>query len=99
SACTEIAPYLRSEPLSHRHRDAIPDHSVRIVVAADKGKHVGHTLQPCILANRIRSNALRKSSIDHQSCTQVLRVMRDTRRSDVAALRITNDGTVAIRAR
>jgi len=31
SACSEIAAYLRSDPLSHRHRDAVPDHSVRII--------------------------------------------------------------------
>ena len=95
----EVTNDLTTNPFTHRHRNPIPDHSIRIIIASAKGKRVRHPLQPRILANRVRSHPMRKSPIDHQPCTQVLRVMSNARRRDVAAFRIADDWPVAIRSR
>src|SRR5207302_8388506 len=74
SPSLEISDNLRADPLSNWNRDAIPDHSVRIVRAADESKCVGHTLKPRVFSHGIRSHAVWKSSIDNQSGAQVFRV-------------------------
>src|SRR5258706_1406758 len=67
---SEISDNLRTDPFSHRNRNAIADHSVRIIGAAHESKRVGNTLEPRVLSNRVRPHALRKSPIDHQSGAQ-----------------------------
>src|SRR5204863_2503257 len=49
----EVTRNLRVNPSSHRHRDAIPDHSIGIVVAARESECVRHSLQPGVFADRI----------------------------------------------
>src|SRR5438105_13673644 len=94
----EVTHNLRADPSSHRNRDSIPDHSVRIRLAADESKSIRNTLEPCVLSDRVRSHAVWKSPIDDQSGTQVFSVVRHTCRCNVTALGITDDGTVSISA-
>src|SRR5438128_9093366 len=92
----EISDNFRPDPFPNRNRDAIPDHSVRIVRAADESKCVWHTLEARVFSDGVRSHAMRKSSIDYQSRAQVFRVMRHARRCDVTAFRIADDRSISI---
>src|SRR5687767_6285814 len=74
---------LRPNPFSHRHRDAIPNHSVSIIIASHESERVRNSLQSSIFSNRVRSYTPRKSFIRHQSRTQVFRVMRNTSGCDI----------------
>jgi hypothetical protein len=72
----EIAPNLRADPFSHGHRNAIPDHSISVVVTPGESETVRHSLQPRILPNRIRPHATLKPPVRNQSRTQVFGVVR-----------------------
>src|SRR5437868_6140621 len=54
---------LRPDPFSHRHRDAISDHSVGIVTTPHKSECVRDSLQPGIFSHRVRPRAMRKNRI------------------------------------
>ncbi len=95
---SEVTHNLRADPFSNRYRDPIPDHSVRVRLASHESKCIGDTLESCVFSDRVRSHALRKPSIDHQSGAQVFRVMRNAGRCNVAALRIADDRSISISA-
>ncbi len=96
SESIEITHDFRPDPLSHRNRDPIPNHSISIIITANKTKRVRHTLESRVLANRIRPHAMRKPLVRNQSCTQVLSIVCNAGRRDVAALRITYDRPISI---
>jgi hypothetical protein len=61
----EIPRNLRADPFSNRDGDAIPDHSVSIIIASRESECVRDSLQPGVLSNRVRPRALRESLISH----------------------------------
>jgi len=92
----EISPNLRRNPSADRHRDTIPNHSVRIVVATDKIECVRYSLQSRIFANSVWPHAVRKSWVSDKSSAQVFRVVSNASWCDVAAFWITDDRPISI---
>src|SRR5947207_11200024 len=50
----EVTRNLRADPFSDRHRDAIPDHSIGVVVATRESECVRNSLQPRVFSHRVR---------------------------------------------
>src|SRR6266404_5629600 len=93
---TKIPFNLRADPFPYRHRDTIPDHSIRVVVASRESERVRDSLQPGVFSNGVRPRAARKPSIGNQSRAQVFGVVRNTGGCDVPAFRIADNRPVSI---
>src|SRR5260370_3815816 len=50
TALSKIPRNLRADPFSHRDGDAIPDHSVRVVVTSRESESVRNSLQPGVFS-------------------------------------------------
>jgi hypothetical protein len=72
----EIPRNLRANPFSNRDGDAIPNHSIGIVVAPRERECFRHSLQPRVFSNCVRPRAARKPPVRNQSRAQVFGVMR-----------------------
>ena len=98
SNLSEIPRNLRANPFSNRDGDAIPDHSVSIVIASHESECVRDSLQPGVFSNRVGSHAARKPPIGNQSRAQVFGVVRNASGCDVPSLRIANNRAITILA-
>ena len=94
----EIPRNLGANPFSHWNRNAIPDHSISVVVTPLESETVRHALQPRILPNRVRPHAIRKPPIFNQSRAHVFGIVRNAGGCDIAAFRVADNRPVTILA-
>jgi hypothetical protein len=59
----EIPHNLRTDPFSNRHRDAISDHSISLVIASNKKEIIRYSLQARVFSDRVWPRAVWKSFV------------------------------------